>query len=158
MKRNRKGRRKHRAEVRIWDLDEARRALPYITSVMGSVREHFLEMRSYQICADRLACRPGRPDRGTIIAEQEARREADAARERCREAADELHALHIQCLDPARGEALVPFLHDDQVAWLVYDLFAPTDFVCWRYDNDPPETDRPMAAALPGTAGDGLVA
>src|SRR6266446_176739 len=94
---------------------------------------------------ERLARRPGRPDRGALIAHAEAVREAAEANERFESGLKELLRLHMYCLDPVRGLALIPFAHGDQLAWFVFDLFEANPLGAWRYHEDPLTTRRPLA-------------
>jgi len=146
MKRNRNGSKRRRQSIQPYTYDQARRVLPYLRSIVGSVREHHLEMQGHQRAARRLAERPGRPDRTTLLAQAEETHAAQAAEERLHAALEELHPLDIYCLDPVRGEALVPFAHDEQLAWFIFDHFDSESFRFWRYQSDPLDTRRPLAA------------
>jgi hypothetical protein len=77
--------------------------------------------------------------------EQQAAAEARAAHERYLEAREELEGLGIACLDPNQGTAWIPFSHDNQLAWFVFDLFDGEPIRFWRYQTDPLETRRPVA-------------
>jgi hypothetical protein len=143
--RNQKGTRKRQQQLRLWTLDEARAATPYITSITRSLREHHLEAQSQHRTARRLADRPGRLDRTGRIHQEDANRAATAAEDRFQQALDELQALDVYCLDPVQGLALIPFAHDEQLAWFVFDLFDTEPLRSWRYHNDPLETRRPLA-------------
>jgi hypothetical protein len=146
MKNNQKGTRRRRQTLRLWSHAQAQAALPYFASVMRSVREHQLEAQRQHLAATRLAQRPGRPDRATLIAQEEASRAADRAKERFQEALIELHRLDVYCIDPIAGQALIPFVHDNQLAWFVYDLFDDKPLDSWRYHTDPLEKRRPVSA------------
>jgi hypothetical protein len=50
------------------------------------------------------------------------------------EALRELEALDVYCLDPAKGLALIPFRQGDDLAWFVFDLFAPQGLDGWRFE------------------------
>lgn len=62
-------------------------------------------------------------------------------------ALEELDSLDIQLLDAVGGQALVPFVHDDQLAWYVFDLFDSQPIRSWRFQSDPDETRRKLTAA-----------
>jgi hypothetical protein len=115
---------------------------------MSSLREHWLAAKGHDQRAGRLADLPGRPDRQRLLAAKDESDAAGAAKERFETAAGELHELDVYCTDPVRGEAVIPFVHNDQLAWFVYDLFAPDDLRSWRYHADPIDTRRPIAEAL----------
>jgi hypothetical protein len=136
---------KRRNSVQVWTHSQARAIVPYLKSVVESLREHTLQARQYHLSAERLANKPGRPDRTTIIAQTEARREAERAEENASAALAELEALDVYCLDPFAGQALVPTVHDEQLAWFVYDHFDNQPLQTWRYHTDPLETRRPVA-------------
>lgn len=129
----------------VWTFSQVKEALPYLASVVTSVREHRIEALAHDRQARRLADRPGRPDRDAIIAHENTARAARAAGDRFREAVEELQGLGIYPLDPVRGEALIPFVHADQLAWFVYDLFDPDHLSFWRYHNDALDKRRPIA-------------
>ena len=145
MKRNQKGAKRRRRQIRVWSLEQARAALPYLSSVVRSLREHRLEAVTQHRTAKRLAHSPGRPDRDSLIAHAEAVQAADQADERFRDTLAELEALDIFLLDPIAGQALIPFVHDENLAWYVYDAFDPEPLRFWRYHSDPLDARRPMA-------------
>ena len=144
MNRNKKESKRRRQVLQVWTRDQASAALPYIASVLRSLREHKLEAQAHQLTAARLDERPGRPNRDTLIAREEALKAAHKAAERFQEALDELQILDVYCLDPIAGQALVPFVHDDQLAWYVYDLFDAEPLRFWRFHSDPLEMRRPL--------------
>jgi hypothetical protein len=145
MKRNQKGAKKRRRQIRVWSLEQARAALPYLSSVVRSLREHRLEAVTQHRTATKLANKPGRPDRDTLIAGADCLQAAGQADESFRESLAELHGLDIYLLDPIAGLALIPFVHDENLAWYVYDGFDPEPLRFWRYHSDPLETRRPIA-------------
>jgi hypothetical protein len=136
-----------RHTLRLWAFDQARAAVPYITSVVRSLREHALAVQSLQRRLDALENRPGRPDRAVLIERDELRRERGRAEDDLQQATEELEALDVYLLDALRGLVLVPFAHDDQLAWYVFDLFDDQPIRSWRYQSDPEETRRKLTAA-----------
>lgn len=150
MNRNRKGAKRRGNALRVWSYDAACHALPYVTSVMGSLREHWLDAQAHDRRARQLADLPGRPDRGRLLAQQEANARSREAQERFDLTAQELHDLDIFCIDPLRGEGAIPFVHDEQLAWFIYDLFAPNTLLAWRYHTDSLDIRRPIAETLAG--------
>jgi Uncharacterized conserved protein (DUF2203) len=154
VKRNRKGSRKPPETIQVWTYDQARRVLPYVASIMRSLREHRLEAKQQNRAAHRLADQPGRAGRTAILAHAAAEQAAREANERFHEALDELHALDVYCLDPVAGLALIPFAVENRLAWFVFDLFDPSDPIrFWRYHQDPLETRRPIADVPAGPPG-----
>ena len=143
MKRNSKGA-KRRRTIQVWTLTQAKSAAPYLTSVVRSLREHTLEALAGRRRLRAIDERPGRPDRAALIARQDADAAARRAEDEASHDADELLALDIQPLDPVHGQALVPFVHEEQLAWYVFDLFDPQPFRFWRFQSDPDDTRRPV--------------
>jgi hypothetical protein len=148
MKRNRSKNR--RETIQVWTYEQARQVVPYITSIMTSLREHRLEAQQHQAAAARVARQYGRPQRADLIAQDDAIRDFQRAEDRFHEALEELHALDIYCLEPLQGLALIPFAKGDQLAWFVFDLFGTDKLGFWRYHQDSLETRRPIAEALAG--------
>jgi hypothetical protein len=137
--------------MQVWTYDQARRVLPYVASIMRSLRDHHLEAQQQRMRAQRLAEQPGRPDRAAILSHAEAVQAAEHAEEQFHQALDELHTLDIYCLDPVAGLALIPFAMGKRLAWFVFDLFDADDPLrAWRYHQDPLEMRRPIPEALAG--------
>lgn len=155
---NRKTSKRKKQTIQPWTYEQAQRVLPYLRSIVGSLREHRVEALAHHRKAKEIAERPGRPDRSTIIAGDEALRKARAAEERFDAALEELHTLDIYCLDPVRGEALIPFVQDEQLAWYIFDLFDESPFRFWRFHSDPLETRRPIAETWSDSAGTSQIA
>ena len=128
----------------VWTYIQAQSVVPYLTSVMRSLRDHQLEVQKSDLATRRLANKPGRPDRATLIAQHEAVQETQRAWERYDDALEELNSLGIFCLDAVDGEALVPFEHENQLAWFLFDLFDRRPFRFWRFDSDNLDTRRPI--------------
>ena len=137
------------SELRLWTHAEAVKALPYLRSIVRSLREHWLHLQRVRLEVRRLDARPGRPDRQALILRAEATREAELAAERFRETLRELEALDVYCLEPAGGVALIPFRQGDDLAWFVFDLFDPEPLRFWRFQDDPLETRRPLTVDNP---------
>jgi hypothetical protein len=117
---------------------------------MQSLREHWLDAQRHELRARRLAEKRGRPDRATILAQEQETWEGQQAKERFNEAYQELQDIEVFCLDPNQGVGVIPFVHDEKLAWLIYDLFAGDELRHWRYHDDPLEMRRPIAEALEG--------
>jgi len=152
VKRNPNRAKQRRHTLRVWTYAQAQAARPYVASVVSSLREHGLEALAQQQRARALATRPGRPDRDTLIAQQDAERLGREAEDRFQDAVAELQELDIYSLDPLKGLALIPFIHNDQLAWYVFDLFDPQPFRFWRFQTDPEDTRRPVTALQRGSA------
>jgi hypothetical protein len=144
VKRNPRRTRRSENSLRLWTLAEARAAAPYIASIVRSIREHALAARSHRHRLGALADKPGRPTRSSLITAEETTRQLHRAEEQLQEAVDELEALDIYCLDAVGGQAIVPFVQDDQLAWYIFDLFDHSWFRSWRYQSDPEETRRKL--------------
>jgi hypothetical protein len=141
---------RRQTSLRVWSLAQAEAAVPYITSIVRSLREHALEALTQRRRVLALEARPGRPDRAALIERQEAQRDCDAAEQAARDAADELASLDVLCLDAIRGQAAYPFVHDEQLAWYVFDLFDTPQLRFWRFQSDPADTRRPITAQQHG--------
>jgi hypothetical protein len=131
---------------RPWALAEAQAAVPYLSSLARSLREHYLEMLARRREVQLRRERQGRRDRQALIEEQEARRELHKAEQDYQGALEELSELNVHPVDPGQGVALVPFLQGNQLAWYVFDLFDSPPIRSWRYRSDPEATRRPLTA------------
>ena len=139
--------------LRLWSYSAARMAVPYFRAVVRSVRDYWLEVQQARRQIRQLDARPGRPDRQTLIRRAEAVQELEYAFGELEAALDELKVLDVCSLDPAKGLALIPFGQGDDLAWFVFDLFAPQGLEAWRFHGDSLETRRPLlidsSAGLP---------
>jgi uncharacterized protein DUF2203 len=144
MKRQRKSSEPPVEEFPVWTFEQAGRAVPYIFSIMNSIRECYLEAQSQRHQARKLENKPGRPDRHTIIRYETAKREADRLQGEVAAAAQELADLNIQCVDPINGVAMIPFVQGEQLAWLIFNLFEPAKIAAWRFHHDPLTARRPL--------------
>jgi hypothetical protein len=145
-----------RRVLRVWTYPQAEKALPYVTSVMQSLREHWLEAQRHEARARRVTAQPGRPDRTQLIAQEEALADGQRAKERFNEAYQELQNIEVFCVDPVQGVGVIPFVQDEKLAWLIYDLFEPKAFRHWRYHEDPLDKRRPITEVTTGPAVDGI--
>jgi hypothetical protein len=132
------------ATQRLWSYEAALRAVPYLRAVVRSLREDWLHLQSVRRQIQRLDSRPGRPDRQTLILRAAAVQELDQADMKLEETFDELKGIDVYGLDPAQGLALIPFGKGDELAWYVFDLFAPQGLEAWRFHGDPLEMRRPL--------------
>ena len=136
------------ADLRFWNYGEAVKARSYLRAILGSLREHSLNLQNARLKSERLDSRPGRPNRETLIERADAVREVEQADRDFHETIHELNALDVYCVDPARGLAMIPFQKGNSLAWYVFDLFAPQGLVGWRFHSDPIEARRPLAEQL----------
>ncbi len=151
MKRNRRESKRQPQTIQVWTYDQAIQVLPYVESIMTSLREHQLAAIRHQLKIDRLNKKDGRPNRAEMIGHQETLAAAREAEDRLQDALEELHTLDIYSLDPIQGLALIPFALGDELAWFIYDLFDPKSLNFWRYHRDPIEMRRPVSGAERGT-------
>jgi len=131
--------------LRMWTYPDAVKVVPYVRSLMQSLREGWLELRQAQETVQRTKARPGRPNRDTLILLDESQRDVERAEAKLEEIVTDMLALSAYCVDPAGGLAVIPFLRGQVLAWYVYDLFDPQGFVAWRFYSDPLEMRRPLA-------------
>ena len=132
------------AALHLWIYEAALSAVPYLRSVVRSLRENWLQLHSVRRQIQRLNSRPGRPDRQTLVELAVAVKELEHAHIELEGAFDELKAIEVYSVDPAQGLALIPFDKGDELAWYVFDLFAPQGVEAWRFHRDPPEMRRPL--------------
>ncbi len=152
MTRQPKGTKKRSRSIQVWTYAQAQTALPYITAIVRSLREHALEALIYRRQLQRLTNQPGRPTLTSLIAIEEAKRQAELAESRFEDAADELQELDIFSLDPLQGTALIPFVHKDELAWYIFDLFDSRPLSFWLFQSDPEDTRRPITSMQKGPA------
>lgn len=146
MKRQPRRTRREQRAMRLWTIDQAHKAAPYIASIVRSLREHSLTIRALQRRLEVLANKPGLPTRHILIAQDEGRKELALAETQAQECLDELETLDIYPHDTSLGQVLVPFAQDDQLAWYLFDLFGTPHFHSWRYQSDPESTRRKLPA------------
>lgn len=139
--------RRSRPTLRLWTFDQAQAVVPYLTSIVRSLREHALHIQTLRRRLLTIEEQPGRPDRRTLISQEETKRDLSRTEAEHSSALGELEALDCQLLDAVQGHVLVPFVHDDQLAWYVFDLFDHQPIRAWRYQSDPEETRRKLTAA-----------
>jgi hypothetical protein len=152
MNRKRDTKRRRKA-IPVWTYAQTRKAIPYLNSIMQTVREYRLKAQRHDLNACRLAAQPGRPDRQAILDHEGEVSEARAANDRVLEELKELQAMGVYCLDPVQGQALVPFVNKKQLAWFVYDLFDPDPLRFWRYHTDALGIRRPISEMQEGSPG-----
>ena len=131
--------------LKMWTYQEALKAVPYIRSLVQSLREGWLEMRQAQQAVERTKARPGRPNRDILIRLQESQRDVGRAEAKLEVIISEMLVLSAYCVDPGAGLAVIPFLRGEALAWYVFDLFDPQGLVAWRLYSDPLDTRRPLA-------------
>src|SRR5262245_31101870 len=90
--------------ARTWSYHEAVKAVPYLQSVVGSLREEWLRLRQAQRAMQLIEGR-GMSARQRLSSQQDAERETGLAESRFAEALAELAALNVDCLDAAQGLA-----------------------------------------------------
>ncbi len=145
MNQNSKGTRRSHKGLRLWTHAQALAALPYVIPVLRSLREHWIEMRSHRLRARRLTERPGRPDRGSMIALHDEQQETHRSAISYAETQKELQVLGITCVDPICGQVLFPFKQEKKQAWFIFELFDEQPLRSWRYQDDPVDVRRPVA-------------
>jgi hypothetical protein len=149
MKRRRNKEKKAMRALRLWTYEEAARAVPYLRSVIGSLREHWLEAQGRRRQVELLARQPGRANRHRLLAGEDLRQRQEGAETRFNDALEELMGIDVYLLDPIRGVALIPFRKEDELAWYVFDQFDRHGLSGWRYHEDPLEECRPLASDAP---------
>jgi hypothetical protein len=153
MNRKHEGKKNRQSTIRAWTYDQAKRAVPYVGVVMDSIRENWISAQNLDRRFRRLADQPGRPDRTRLLGQEETHRQAQEALGAFREAQEELNELDVFCTDPVRGEAIIPFALENELAWFIYDRYDPEPLHFWRMHTDPLDKRRPIAElpVPPGT-------
>jgi hypothetical protein len=141
---------RRRQVLPVWTYVQAQQASPYICSILRSLRDHRLEQIRHELRAKRLAAQPGRPDRMTLIAHEEAVREARSAAESVEADLRELQGMGVYCQHAIRGQALLPFVQGQLLAWLIFDAFEQEPLRAWRYHSDPENICRPIREVAAG--------
>lgn len=131
--------------LRLWSLPDAQKVVPYVRSLMQSLREGWLNLRQAQESVQRAKARPGRPNRDLIIQMEESQRDVERAEAELQDIVADMMALSAYCVDPVAGLAVIPFLRGQELAWYVFDLFDEKGIIAWRLYSDPLETRRPLA-------------
>lgn len=144
MKRPRKSARKTRRMrvIRLWNYPDAQRAAPYLRSVLTTLRNDYLDSLRHRLTIERLS--DHKPDRETLIALDDARKDLDRSEDAFREHHRELRKIDAFLLDPLEGVALIPCQKDDNLAWMVFEQFDKTGLTGWRWHKDPFDMRRPL--------------
>ena len=116
MKRRRNKEKRSLRALRLWNYEEAARAVPYLRSVVGSLREHWIEAQRQRRASELLASRPGRPDRQRLLTSADLHTRQETAEGRFNDALDELMAIDVYLLDPVKGVYKKLVLRDGKVA------------------------------------------
>jgi hypothetical protein len=143
---NRKNRNKSMRVLNLWTRGDALKAVPYLRSVTGSLREHYLDVLRTQRAIVRADIEKGVPNRAQIIEQEKRNDDKQRAQTKFDEALEELNRVDVFLLDPVNGTALIPFREKDDLAWFVFDHFASSGLIGWRHHNDPIEECRPLEA------------
>jgi len=130
--------------LRLWERSDVVKAVPYLRSVTGSLREHWLEVLNTNRQV-KLSARIKSPSKRQQILEHEARQdERRRAQGKFDDALEELNGVDVYLLDPVKGLALVPFRREDELAWYIFDHFATDGLIGWRNHSDPIEECRSL--------------
>jgi hypothetical protein len=135
----------------LWTYETTLKAIPYIRAVVRSLRDQWLALQVAKQQIERLDSSPGRPDRQSLVQRTLAAKKLDQAHIELEETFHELKAIDVYCLDPVQGLAMIPFGKGDELAWFVFDLFAPVEVNAWRLHTDPLATRRELGS-LPAEA------
>lgn len=145
MRKQRKRKAEETIAVRLWSFAAAKAAVPYLRSLVRSLREGWLEMRQAQEQVRKIEARPGHADRETLILLAETNQDVSRAETKLEEIINDMVALSAFCVDPAAGLAVIPGMSKGVLAWFIFDLFDDAGLVAWRLHTDSLETRRPLA-------------
>lgn len=144
MKPRRERSKKRMRVMSLWSGNDVLKAVPYLHSIVGSLREHWLDVLNVQQKIDKAAVQKGLPNRQQLIEEKTRQEDHSYARAKFEDALEELNKIDVFLLDPVRGLAMIPFRKEDDLAWYVFDHFASRGVIGWRLHNDPIEKCRPL--------------
>jgi hypothetical protein len=130
--------------MRLWNWNEAAKAIPYLRSITASIRDHWLDLLHVQRQVRKQETAGGRLKKQQMIALHNHQSERERAQAKFDEALDELTQLNVYLLDPVHGLVHIPFRKNDDLAWYVFDHFSDTGIVGWRYHDDPMDESRPL--------------
>jgi len=142
--RPRKDRSKRARALRLWEWNEVRKAVPYLRSVIGSLREHWLDVLAAERRLEQAGKHPAPLKRAQIIQHETHQDERRRAQTKFDDALEELNGMEVFLLDPVQGLALIPFRKGDELAWYVFDHFTADGVAGWRYHHDPIEECRTL--------------
>jgi hypothetical protein len=154
----RKQRSKHMQIMHLWNWSDAVKAVPYLRSVVASLREHWLEVLETKRRLHLATMKKSATKRQQILEREAQEGHLHRAQTQFNDALEELSRIDIFLLEPVRGSALVPFRKGDDLAWYVFDLFAKSGLAGWRYHNDPMEECRPLSLLEDATVSDSPLA
>src|SRR4051794_7267221 len=123
MKRQNKKSGQTQRRIHLWTVSQAQAAVPYVRSIVQTLRDTWLESLTHHHRAARLANKPGRPDRSALTAQDDERLAANRAQQQFGNALEELEDLDVFCVNPLNGLAVIPFRQNEQLAWFLFDLF-----------------------------------
>jgi Uncharacterized conserved protein (DUF2203) len=131
--------------LRLWSWSEVTKAAPYLRSVIGSLREHWLEVLAAQRRLDKSTQQKSPLSRAQMIEHEARKDERQRAQDKFDDALEELNRVEVFLLDPVQGMALIPFRKEDDLAWYFFDHFSADGVIGWRYHHDPIEECRPLS-------------
>src|ERR1700735_1628967 len=91
---------KNQQTIQVWTLEQARSLLPYLISIIDSMREARLEGQAHATRVAKLEARHGRPKREQILAIADEKTMIEGARERFESAHAELRQSDVYCIHP----------------------------------------------------------
>ena len=141
---SRRRRSKRLRVLHLWTLTEVEKAVPYLRSIVGSLREHWLDVLTTERKLERADKHPQARERSRRFAAEDMREDRQRAQGKFDDALHELNNIDVYLLDAGQGLALLPFRKEEELAWYVYDQFADTGLTGWRMHEDPFETCRPL--------------
>lgn len=134
-----------RPGLREWTFEEVKKRLPYLRSLLETIRESSWRANAAYSRIRRLNRKPGRPDRQRYTAIEEAQQEFVARDREVLDALEEMTELGVLCNDPVQSVAMFYWKekHDSggfRGAWFVFCPFG--NQLYWRYDEEPETTRR----------------
>jgi hypothetical protein len=136
----------------VWTLEQARSLVPYLTSIIDSMREARLENLGHARRTAKLESRHGRATRDQLLAIADGKAKIQETEDRYKKAQEELQQLDVYCINAVQGLALIPFVNEDQLAWFIFDRFDADPLRYWRFHLDPVDVKHPIEMIRKSTA------
>ncbi len=122
--------------------------------MIGSLREHWLNVLTAQRKLDRAAKQVNPDKTGRLFVKEDLQDERRREQAKFDDALEELNRIDVYLLDAVKGLAMIPFRKEDDLAWFVFDQFAVRGLIGWRYHHDPIEECRPLSLLQEPVASD----
>jgi len=131
--------------MHLWTRNDAEKAVPYLRSITASLREYWLEVLNAKRQLFLTTQKKSATQRQALLDQEKQEDDLNRAQNKFNDALEELTRIDVFLLEPVRGFVLIPFRKADDLAWYVFDLFAKSGLVGWRFHNDSMEEIRSLS-------------